>query len=73
MRATTLACAVGLLLFSGCASVNTRLYDPSRVSTVDAWALEFAYEEGSVEQLQKSSGDSELKVSGPGTLRETSS
>ena len=62
MRATTIACAIGLLLLSGCASVNTKLYEPSRLSAVDTWVLEFAYEAGSVEQLQKSSGDSELKV-----------
>lgn len=62
MRATTPICAIGLLLVSGCASVNTKVYDSARLSAVDTWTLEFAYEAGSVEQLRKSSGDSELKV-----------
>jgi len=62
MRVTTIICGIGMLILSGCASVNTRLYDPALLSAVDTWVLEFAYEAGSVEQLQKSSGDSELKV-----------
>ncbi len=49
-------------------SLNTKLYEPDRLRTVDAWVLEFAYEAGSVEQLQKSSGDSELKVVSKGHL-----
>lgn len=62
MRVTTLINIAGLFLLSGCASVSTKLYEPARLSAVDAWVLEFAYEAGSVEQLQKSSGDSEVKV-----------
>ena len=62
MRVMTLICVLGLALLSGCASVDTKVYDPARLSTVDTWALEFTYEAGSVERLQKSSGDAELKV-----------
>ena len=62
MRATTFICTMSLLLLSACASVNTKLYHPAGLRAVEAWVLEFAYEAGSVEQLQKSSGDSELKV-----------
>ena len=62
MRLTTLICAIGMLIVSGCASVNTKVYDSAQLNAVDSWVLEFAYEAGSVEQLKKSSGDSELKV-----------
>lgn len=62
MRVAALICAVGLLFVSGCASVNTKVYDSARLSAVDSWVLEFAYEAGSVERLKKSTGDSELKV-----------
>ena len=62
MRATSLSFAVSLLLLSACASVNTKIYDLSRLRSVDTWVLEFAYEAGSVEQLEKSGGDSELRV-----------
>jgi len=68
MRAKTIICALLALLLSGCASVNTKMYDPARLSAVDTWILEFAYESGSVEQLQKSSGDSEFKVVSKGHL-----
>jgi len=44
------------------------MYDPAGLSAIDIWILEFAYESGSVEQLQKSSGDSELKVVSKGHL-----
>ena len=68
MRATTFICAMGLLFISACASVNTKLYEAGRLRAVDAWVLEFAYEAASVEQLQKSTGDSELKVVSKGHL-----
>jgi len=64
----TTICAICLLLLAGCASVNTKLYEPARLNAVDTWVLEFAYESGSVEQLQKSSGDSEVKVVSEGHL-----
>lgn len=68
MRATSFICALSLFLLSACASVNSRLYDPASLRAVEAWVLEFAYEAGSVEKLQKSSGDSELKVVSEGHL-----
>jgi len=68
MRTIAVICALGLLLLSGCASVNKKLYEPARLNAVDTWVLEFAYESGSVEQLQKSSGDSEVKVVNKGHL-----
>lgn len=55
-------CAVVVLLASGCASVNSKVYSPTALKSVKAWFLEFAYETGSVEQSQKSGGDSEVKV-----------
>ena len=62
MRITTLICSIGLLFVSSCASVNTKMYDLAQLNAVDAWVLEFAYESGSLERLQKGSGDFELKV-----------
>jgi hypothetical protein len=57
-----------MLLAVSCASVNSKLYAPAQFKAVNAWLLEFAYETGSVEQLQKSSGDSEVKVVSKGQL-----
>ena len=62
MRVKNLIYVLGLLQLLGCASVNTRVYEPARLSSVNTWVLEFAYEVGSIERLQKSSGDAELKV-----------
>lgn len=62
MRVVNLICAIGLLLVTSCASVNTKIYDETQLRLVNTWVLEFAYEAGSVEKLKKSSGDFELKI-----------
>lgn len=65
MSRTTLLsimCAVSVIFLTSCASVNSRIYAPDQFKTVNMWLLEFAYETGAVEQLQKSSGASEVKV-----------
>jgi hypothetical protein len=55
-------CFVVVLWATACASVNTKVYTPTEINKINVWSLEFAYETGSVEQLQKSSGDAEIKV-----------
>lgn len=55
-------CMFAVVLLFGCASVDSKVYSPGQLKEVKAWLLEFAYETGSLEQSQKSSGDSELKV-----------
>lgn len=54
--------AIITFVLSACASVDSKIYAGNKVQTVSAWTLEFAYESGAVEQLQKSTGDSEVKV-----------
>lgn len=60
--------AISVLFLISCASVNSRIYVPDQLKTVKTWLLEFAYESGEVEQLQKSNGDSEVKVINKGQL-----
>ncbi len=48
--------------------MDSKIYTPAQIRGVNAWALEFAYETGSVEQSQKGSGDSEVKVVNKGQL-----
>ncbi|MCF8054092.1 MAG: hypothetical protein K9K75_02590 [Deltaproteobacteria bacterium] len=55
-------------VLSACASVDSKIYAGNKVQTVSAWTLEFAYESGAVEQLKKSTGDSEVKVVSTGQL-----
>lgn len=55
-------CAVVVLLASACASIQSKVYSPTLLKSVNLWVLEFAYETGSIEQSQKSGGDSEVKV-----------
>jgi hypothetical protein len=59
-----------MILTASCASVSSNVYVPAEIKAVKVWLLEFAYETGSVEQLQKSSGDSEVKVVSKGQLPE---
>jgi len=61
-RIANLACIIGLVFLSACASVNSKVYDSSRITTISEWVIEFAYEAGSLEQSQKSSGDAEIKI-----------
>jgi len=62
MRVYTLFYVLSMLFVYSCASIKTKVYDDTQLRAVDSWILEFAYEAGSIEQLRKSSGDSELKV-----------
>lgn len=57
-----ISCVSALILLVGCASVDSKVYSPGQLKNVKAWILEFTYETGSIEQSQKSSGDSEVKV-----------
>ncbi|MBD1396570.1 hypothetical protein H9Q13_05280 [Pontibacter sp. JH31] len=54
--------AAVLLCISSCASVNSKVYESSKLKSINNWIIDFAYETGSVEELQKSSGDYERKV-----------
>ena len=56
------------LLLSGCASVNSKIYKAEDIKTDAVWSLDFAYDTGSVEQMQKSGGESEVKVVSKGQL-----
>ncbi len=53
---------IPVLLLAACASVDSKIYAANKFKFISAWSLEFAYESGSVEQVQKSTGDSEFKV-----------
>lgn len=68
MRLAILVSILYGILLSGCASVDLRIYEPGGLKAVDSWSLDFAYESGSVEQVQKSSGDSEIRVLNSGKL-----
>lgn len=70
MRVFIIAILMSALLMSvsACTTVKPTVYMPDDMRTIETWGLEFAYEAGSVEQLQKSSGDSELKVVNKGQL-----
>ncbi len=61
---------IALIVFvlSACASVDSKIYAGNKVQTVSAWTLEFAYESGAIEQLKKSTGDSEVKVVSTGQI-----
>lgn len=63
-------CAATIILTTSCASVRSNVFMPDQLPNVKVWVLEFAYETGSVERLQKSSGDSEVKVVREGQLPE---
>ena len=61
---------IGLIasVLSACASVDSKIYAGNKVQAVSAWTLEFAYESGVVEQLKKSTGDSEVKIVNAGQI-----
>ncbi len=63
-----MSCVFAVALFFGCASIDSKVYSPGQLKEVKAWLLEFAYEAGALEQLQKSSGDSEVKVVSKGQM-----
>ncbi|MCG2711551.1 MAG: hypothetical protein L6420_05615 [Elusimicrobia bacterium] len=51
-----------LLFLGGCATVDSRVYMQDQLSVKKVWLVDFIYDSGSVEQLQKNSGDKEVKV-----------
>ena len=57
-----ISCVFAVVLLAGCASVESKIYSPGQLKDAKAWLLESTYETGSIEQSQKSSGDSEVKV-----------
>lgn len=68
-RSTTILLIVALVyMLSACASIDTKVYGGDNIQTVNAWTIDFAYETGATEQLQKSTGDSEVKVVRTGQL-----
>lgn len=60
--------AIFAFMLSACASVDSKIYTGSKVQTLSAWTIEFAYESGALEQVQKSTGDSEVKIVSTGQL-----
>ncbi len=59
---------INFLLISSCASVNSKVYSKSEITMISGWLIELAYESGSVETTNKTSGDRELKVIKSGQL-----
>ncbi|OGR42634.1 MAG: hypothetical protein A2X35_01405 [Elusimicrobia bacterium GWA2_61_42] len=52
---------IGLLLLGGCATTDSRVYRQDQLAGSKVWLVDFTYDSGSVERLQKK-GEEEVKV-----------
>ena len=52
--------SASFILFYGCAKADTGVNEEDKLSAIREWTLIFDYESGSIEQLQKSSGASQV-------------